>query len=184
MNHCIRSSLFSTLVVLTTSAWADWANPGAEYFCDKEKRTFTLDATMDTSSPDDFGTVKPYAGYQGVSHSKNRISCKFGTTNIKARISVDGPRASGMCAGYTHLFIDSFLVNGKRAFKPTSFNSSCSSNDPDLYKVTVTEGQAGPMVRLCYATWDWGVGYTLTSCNDIHLANPSLQGTRRQAARP
>lgn len=156
--------LLVVAALASSGANADWADPGAVYLCDQKAKAFIIQSTMDTSSPEDPGTVVARPDYK---HIEGSIRCRIGNTKIKAVVEVYGPRPTGMCAGYTHTLIRSLVVNDKKIFEyPTSFNSACFS-DPELYEVRITEINGKPIVKVCYATWDWGVGYKETKCDGI-----------------
>jgi hypothetical protein len=146
------------------SAQADWTDPGAVYLCDQKAKAFTIQSTMDTSSPEDSGTVVSRPGYK---HIEGSISCRIEGAQIETTVEVYPPRPTGMCGGITHTLIRSLVVNGKKVFDhPTSFNTPCTL-EPVLYEIRITAPNGSPIVKACYATWDWGVGYKETKCDDI-----------------
>ena len=155
-------------VAVYQNANADWADPGAVYLCDKKAGVFSMKPIMDTISPEDPGTVATPPRYRAVQSAKH-FKCVLGHIVISAHFEVDGPHATGTCAGFTHTYIRSLSVNGKPIITElTSFNSACFS-DPELDEIEIKKIDGKIRVELCYATWDWGVGYTKTKCDSQTL---------------
>jgi hypothetical protein len=143
---------------------ADWTDPSAVYLCDTQAKVLSIKSAMDTSSPDDPGTVLPPPKYRPLTSAKN-FKCTFGRVSVRASTEVQGPHPTGTCAGFTHTYIHSFQVNGKLLFSGMqSFNSACFS-DPELYEIEVRQIGTKVHIKTCYATWDWGVGYKQDRCD-------------------
>jgi len=139
-------------------------------------------SVMDTSDPQDEGTVLPPAGYSAVVTDKN-YSCKIGVIEIRAFFRVRPPQATGMCGAITQTYIESMAINGSPVFDlPVSFNLRCL-NDIDLYSIDVYSLNGEMKIKTCYASWDWGIGYTVSKCEEVPRRGappPSRSpGTRR-----
>lgn len=96
------------ITILSLAAYqvvkADWADPGAVYLCDKKAMLFCMKSVMDTSSPEDAGTVLPPPHYQPI-HSAKNFKCTLGTNVISAHFEVEGAQSTGTCAGFRHTYI-------------------------------------------------------------------------------
>jgi len=181
MRHFLAILFFGLGLLSGPSAFADWADPGAAFRCDKHSGTFTIQATMDTSEPGDKGTVRPRKGFTSVDKTST-VRCKLGRINIKAKFSVRGPQATGMCGGITQTTIEDLSINGKLALEPNMlFNHRCFS-DPEPYELRITTEAKGPKIVLCYGTWNWGTGFVETECHDVNPANPSVHPDSAPAA--
>ena len=161
----IRHALCVVLHLVSINALADWTDPGAAYNCDPQKRMLSITSVMDTSSPEDPGTVRAPSGYLGFAFdSRSALKCTFGHTSVQARVRVSSGRASGTCGGIPRTVFETFRVNGKEVFgAPTTINFRCL-NDEDLFSIEVTEEKGVIQTKVCYAQWDWGVGYHGVRC--------------------
>ena len=161
--HFVRIIVVIGLLLLGVNAHADWADPSAAYLCDINGHTFSIRSVMETSSPEDPGTVKAPQGFLPLV-SDTVFKCVFGRTSVLARIRVRPPQPTGICGGITQTYLESFRVNGKELFgMPVSFNHRCL-NDEDLYSIEIKEVNGVTRTEVCYAAWDWGVGYHNVRC--------------------
>ena len=164
----MRLTLVGCLVVLSLHpcrALADWADPSAAYSCGPS--SFVVKAVMETSDPDP-GAVPVPLGFTHVTDD-GTVTCKLPTITVQAQFEVEPPRSSGTCAGFTHTYIRSMVVNGKELLKlPESFNNECI-NGPELYEIRIQRVEKAIRLTRCYAHWAWGVGYTQTKCDEQDL---------------
>jgi hypothetical protein len=69
-----------------------------------------------------------------------------------------------MCGGITQISLQSLRVNGKNVFEtPVLFNHYCL-DDEAIHSIELTEANGVARVQICYAGWDWGVGYHDVRC--------------------
>ena len=156
------SGLVLSLLTVAPSARADWVVLGAAYKC-VAGSSFELRATVDTSSPEDPGTVRPAPGFTALKQDvPSHISCVAGAAKVEAALRVWSPQAAGMCAGSGGVSIESLLVNGKPVLTlGEAFNMSCAG-EPAVVSVRVQGGR----VKVCRGEWDWGKGYHTVKCGD------------------
>jgi len=123
---------------------------------------------METSSPDDPGTVKAPHGFATLSANRS-IQCTIGGTKISAKFEVRPPEATGTCGGITQISLMSLRVNGKRVFdNPVLFNHYCLE-DQALHSIDIKPKGSGARVRICRAEWGWGSGYHNVQCESHEL---------------
>lgn len=153
-------------VFYSSQASADWVVVGVAYQCNKESNTFSLQGTMDTSSPEDPGTIPPLSGFTVLSKSSNTISCSIGKVHVVAKIDVVEPQDRGMCMGIGFVSLQFLTINGQKVFQnPVMFNSGCF-NDPVLFDLKITSKGDIPIMTACRGKWDWGVGYKDHECEE------------------
>ena len=158
----------SVLLLLSATARADWIDPKAAYRCDTNAQSFTIASVMDTSSPEDLGTVVAPAGFLEVS-SVRPIRCSLRRAKITARFGIRSPQATGICGGITQITLHSLRVNGKAVFEmPILFNHHCL-NDESIYSIDFSGTQVKTRIQVCHAKWDWGVGYHGVRCDAREL---------------
>ena len=164
--------LLSNLMVSKTAV-ADWAEPGAAYQCDFENNVFSIKSFMDTSSPESPGTVAALPGYQKIKDG-DYVACGISVLpihSVRANFSVYPPQERGMCGGLTHTYINFLQVDEKLIFlNRESFNSQCI-NTPELYDIEVKVMGDEVVIKLCYADWSWGKGYTEIYCGNVPYQN-------------
>ncbi len=153
-----------TCAVMSIEARGDWADPGAVYLCDRRSNIFLMKSVMDTSSPEDPGTVPAPVGYSHLESTDN-FRCRLKGVDIRGKFRIGGGGERGMCSGVTRTYIDSLTVNGIAVFEfSVSFNSQCIKDD-ELYLIEITPIDSKAKVRLCFADWNWGTGYAETRCD-------------------
>ena len=163
MVPCPRFAFMAWALLMAVHARADWVEPSAAYLCDRSKGVLSIASVMETSSPEDPATVKAPPGFLPLASQRNFV-CKLGRTAVRARIRVRPPQPTGTCGGMRQTYLESFRVNGKEVFpEPTSINLRCL-NDEDLYSIEVKDLNGATSVEVCYAAWDWGVGYYNVRC--------------------
>ena len=162
IKSCLWPVLALCLFAVASSARADWTVLGAAYKC-KAGELFELRATVDTSSPDDPGTVRPGPGFTALKQDEpSRLVCVVGRNKVEAVVHVWSPRAKGTCAGSGDVSIESLLVNGKPILHTDEpFNMACPSGS-----AIVSVRVQGSSLRVCRGEWDWGKGYRSVKCND------------------
>ena len=160
----LKKLLAVVLFFASHDAVADWTDPGAAYLCDVQANVFSIKSVMDTSSPEDAGTVPLRPLYEPITETRD-VTCTFDGVRLHARIEVRPPQATGTCGGFTHTSVRSFKVNGKELYpEPKSFNSACFTA-PELYEIDLRKKDGAIQFTKCDATWDWGVGYTQGKCD-------------------
>ncbi len=165
MKRTLLGIMSAVLPLIPLTAAADWAEPGAVLLCDTKSGTFSVRSVMDTSDPQDKGTVLAPAGYSAIVTDEN-YSCKLGNVEIRTSFRVRPPQATGMCGGMKQTYIESMRVNGTPIFEPgLPFNHRCLE-EIALYSIDVHSVRGMVSVKTCYAKWDWGVGYTVTKCDE------------------
>lgn len=156
------------LFLASAQAFADWADPGAAYLCDRGRHVFSVVSVMDTSSPEDPGTVIAPAGYTTLSESRS-VQCTINGKKVSAVFNVRSPQETGMCGGITQTSLMSLRVNGMRVFElPVLFNHYCIENQA-LHSIEIKPEGSGARVKICHADWDWGVGYHNVQCESHRL---------------
>lgn len=162
IKSCLWPVLALCLFAVASSARADWSVLGAAYKC-KAGESFELRATVDTSSPNDPGTVRPGPGFTALKQDEpSRLFCVAGRNQVEAIVHVWSPRAKGTCAGSGDVSIESLLVDGRRILNADEpFNRACPSG-PAIVSVRVQ----GASLRVCRGEWDWGKGYQRVKCID------------------
>ncbi len=157
----LLSTFALSVLAIAPSARADWAVLGAAYKCIAGS-SFELRATVDTSSPQDLGIVRPPPGFTALKEDqRSSLSCAIGRVEVEALIQVWGPKATGMCAGSGDVSVESLVVNGKSIFKAgESFGMSCTGG-PSVVSVRVQ----GARVQVCRGEWDWGKGFHTVKCS-------------------
>jgi hypothetical protein len=159
----LRQFISLILLFLSAQAFADWVDPGAVYRCNARAQSFSIASVMDTSSPEDPGTVSAPAGFSVVAGNRS-VKCSLRRTKVIAQFSVRPPQATGMCGGITQISLQSLRVNGKKVFEtPVLFNHYCF-DDEAIHSIDITEANGLAHVQICYAGWDWGVGYHDVRC--------------------
>ncbi len=155
------SNLAFCVLAIAPSARADWVVLGAAYQC-VPGESFELRATVDTSSPEDLGTVQRPPGFIALKQDQpSRLRCAIGEIKVEALIQVWGPKATGVCAGSGDVAVESLLVNGKSPLEADeSFGMSCTGG-PAITSVRVQGGH----VRVCRGEWDWGKGFHSVKCS-------------------
>ena len=147
-------------------AEADWIVVGAAYQCSAKAGTFSLEGTMDTSSPEDPGTIRARPGFTNLSKPETVINCRIGGSHVRARVSLYPPLDHGMCNGIGSVSLNLLTVDGKKIFdRPELFNSGCF-NDPVLFTVKVQVRTSGISVKSCRGKWNWGVAYADSKCEE------------------
>ena len=147
-------------------AQADWIVVGAAYQCNKNDKTFSLHGTIDTSSPEDPGTIRTKPGFTELNEPTNTIKCSIGKTEIVATVRIVSPQAQGMCMGIGFVDLQLLKINDRKVFEyPETFNSGCFF-EPVLFSIDVDATHTPPKVKLCRGKWDWGVGYADAKCEE------------------
>ena len=158
-----RVLIAAALLVTSVGARADWADPGAAYRCDVAARSFSVASVMDTSSPEDAGTVRAPPQFSSISSSRS-VRCVFAGTRITARFRVRPPHETGICGGITQTSIEALHANGKGIFElPESFNHYCVEEQA-LHSIAIRKAGGATQIEICHAAWDWGVGYHNVRC--------------------
>lgn len=158
-----RQVIATVLLFLSAQAFADWIEPGAAYRCNARARSFSITSVMETSSPEDPGTVSAPTGFLIVALGRS-VTCSLGHTKVTAKFSVRAPQATGMCGGITQITLQFLRVNGKNVFEtPVLFNHYCL-DDEALHSIEFKEANGVARAQICYAGWDWGVGYHNVRC--------------------
>jgi len=161
----MKKYLFVALVPFLpwSIAQADWADPGLAYQCARAKHQFSVASVMNTSSPEDPGTVKAPPGFVLLPDSK-LVQCNLGASQVHAIFRVRAPQATGMCAGITQISIESLTVGGKSLFDaPELFNHYCIDEEA-LHSIEVRVSKGTTHINVCYAQWNWGIGYHNKRC--------------------
>lgn len=161
--------------MLSTSASADWILLGAAYRC-VAGQSFTIDAVMETSSPNDPGTVLPKPGFTKAKVDQTaRVRCRVGKAIVDASIRVTGPRAQGAGAGSGDVSIDVLTANGQKVLvEPETFNLAHASG-PAITSITIYRENLSTLVEICRGQWDWGVGYGDVRCEKRRLDSQSTR---------
>jgi hypothetical protein len=163
----MKSSQFiaGILLLVSVQAHADWTDPGAAYRCDNRAQLFSIVSVMETSSPEDAGTVSAPEGFSMVSGGSS-VKCSLRHAKVVAGFSVRPPQPTGMCGGITLVSLQTLSVNGREIFEaPTLLNHYCLE-DEALNSIRITESNGVVRINICYAKWDWGVGYHDARCVD------------------
>jgi len=159
----VRIFLSLSLLLVALPSHADWTEPGAAYLCDIKSNIFVMQATMDSESAP---TVGPRSGYTQVEKS-TQITCNLSHVKISTKVTLDPPRASGICGGVQHVWLDNFLIGKKKIFEYSNmFNDTCSG-DPILYEIRIHEDGALVKTELCYTSWNWDNGYADPKCKNL-----------------
>jgi len=156
--------LVSCFLLLSLHARADWIVVGAAYKCEPG-RAFALEATMDTSSPNDPGTVRAKSGFTELKPDRTSIlKCTVGQAEVRSKIRVTSPRAQGMCAGSGDVSIEQLQINGQRVLaEQEPFNIACVEG-PAIISIRVRASESLTEVEVCRGEWAWGIGYENIQC--------------------
>ncbi len=167
-------STVAQVVVLACSVWitaaqADWIVVGAEYKCDKNNKSLSLRGVVDTSM--DGGVFPPLDGYQRLGAGDTSIRCAFGSTFVRAKVSVIPPQERG-CMGSGAILLNTFFVNGRSVFgRSMEFNTSAclKYSEPSLHEILVSERNGKAILRTCRGVISGAGDYRDDECQDVSL---------------
>ena len=148
---------------------ADWGITGAATRCDKKGKAFVIAPVVELSSPDP-GAIDVEPGFNRLHTGPNELSCRLGTSALRADIRVFGPSATGMSMGAGYVEIRLLQLGEKQIFDgPLPFNWDGSS--PILMRVTVDfDTSNAPQIETCTAkSWEWGTGFKGVTCEQKPL---------------
>lgn len=155
--------LFAVICGASSNAIADWTDPSMAFKCAPRSGEFAVRGVVATSSPN-AGTVPIPPGFSEVTKSRT-IRCNLPGADIEAVIKVYPPQPRGYCGALTLNKIVLLRVNGRPALPANrSFNLLC--DDEALYTLDVQRRSGTTLLRTCFASWDWGTGYTQTRCEE------------------
>ena len=173
MNTAARAIAFLIPCLSFGIAHADWAYFGAAAGC--KQNEFELVATVETSDPENAGTMSTPRGYLELPTGTRDIRCAIGGVTVDTRLTVHGA-SKGKCMGGGYVAIQSLVIAGHKIlprdgpYEP--FNWTCSTADPAIVRIRVLPGPSDVRMEICTASraWEWGVGYTGITCHDMYLA--------------
>lgn len=160
----IKKLVAAFLLLTSAPAFSDWIDPGAAYQCDRGRQVFKLASTMDTSSPEEPGTVKAPPGFKELHLGSRTVKCAIGTARVTAEIVIQPGRGTGTGGGLTSISVETLLVNGKRIFETPELFNHYYLDPLALHSIDIQPEGRGAQVRICQAEWDLDIGYHNVQC--------------------
>lgn len=158
--------LFAVICGVSSNVIADWTDSSMAFKCAPRSGEFAVRGVVATSSPD-AGTVPVPPGFSEVTEGRT-IRCKLPGVAIETVFKVYPPHSRGYCGALTLNEIVLLRVNGRLALPPNrKFNLLC--DDEILYMLDVQHRSGITLLRMCFASWDWGTGYAQTRCEEQPL---------------
>lgn len=152
------------LLLTSTSVFSGWIDPGAAYQCDRGRQAFRLVSTMDTSSPEEPGTVRAPPGFKELRMGSRTVKCAVGSAKVTAEIVIRPGRGTGTGGGLTSISVEALLVNGKRIFETPELFNHYYLEPLALHSIDIEAEGRGGKVGICKAEWHPDIGYYNVQC--------------------